>query len=261
VEDAWPPVESRDYIAGGFVWTAFDYKGEPRPFDWPVVNSHYGFMDLCGFPKDSYYYYKAWWTDEPVLHLFPHWNWQGKEGQEIFVWVHTNCKKVELFLNGVSLGVQTVTPYHHLEWRVKYAPGKLVAKGIFKGRQIEDVRETTGAPASVLLKADRGELAADNADLAVVTVEILDAQGRVVPIADNKVTFTLSGPAKLIGVGNGDPSCHEPDKGNIRSAFNGLAQAIVQTTSLPGVIELKAESAGLKPCIIQLRSTKPEIEK
>jgi beta-galactosidase len=254
VEKAWPPVATRDNFAGGFVWAGFDYKGEPRPFGWPVVNCHYGFMDLCGFPKDSYYYYKAWWTDEPVLHLFPHWNWAGREGQELPVWVHSNCDEVELFLNGVSLGKQTVTPLHHLEWKVKYAPGKLVAKGTRKGTPIEATRETTGAPAAIRLIADRSTLSADNADLAVVTVEIVDAQGRVVPIAGNKVTFALAGPAKLIGVGNGDPSCHEPDKANSRSAFNGLAQAIVQTTHRPGEIVLDATAPDLKPARLALRS-------
>ena len=254
VEKAWPPVAARDNIAGGFVWAGFDYKGEPRPFGWPVINCHYGFMDICGFPKDSYYYYKAWWTTEPVLHLFPHWNWFGKEGQEIAVWVHSNCDEVELFLNGVSQGKQTVTPLHHLEWKVKYAPGELVAKGIRKGTPIESKRETTGAPAAIHLIADRSHLVADNADLAVVKVEILDVQGRIVPIAGNKITFSLTGPGKLIGVGNGDPSCHEPDKADNRSAFNGLAQAIVQTTFSGGEILLKAESPDLKATSIILKS-------
>ncbi len=245
VEKAWPPVAERAFIGGGFVWSAFDYKGEPRPFGWPVVNCHYGFMDLCGFPKDSYYYYKAWWTDEPVLHLFPHWNWSGREGQEIPVWVHSNCDEVELFLNGASLGKQTVTPLHHLEWKVRYAPGTLVAKGTRKGAFIETRRETTDAPAAIRLTADRTDLAADNNDLAVVTVEVVDARGRIVPTAGNKITFTLTGPGKLIGVGNGDPTCLEPDKGATRSAFNGLAQAIVQTGRSAGEIVLRAETEGL----------------
>jgi beta-galactosidase len=261
VEDAWPPVESRKFVAGAFVWTGFDYKGEPRPFEWPVVNSHYGFMDICGFPKDSYYYYKAWWSDQPVLHLFPHWNWQGMEGKEIDVWVHSNCETVELFLNGVSLGKKTVRPGHHLEWKVKFAPGRLVAKGTYKESPVEDSRETTGEPAAVRLVPDRNSLLADNADLSVVRVEIVDARGRVVPVADNKVTFSLHGPGKLIGVGNGDPSCHEPDKGNSRSAFNGLAQALVQTTHKSGIIELKAESEGLKPCSLLLQSKTPLSDK
>jgi beta-galactosidase len=189
-----------------------------------------------------------------VLHLFPHWNWAGKEGEVIPVWVHSNCDEVELFLNGVSLGKQTVTPLHHLEWKVRYTPGTLVAKGLRKGATIESRRETTGAPAAIRLTADRTALSADNADLAVVTVEVVDAQGRVVPTAGNTVAFTLTGPAKLIGVGNGDPSCHEPDKADRRSAFNGLAQAIVQTTRSSGEIELKAESPGLKCGTMALRS-------
>jgi len=260
VENAWPPVANNDYVAGGFVWAGFDYKGEPRPFEWPVINCHYGFMDICGFPKDSYYYYKAWWTDEPVLHLFPHWNWQGKEGQEVSVWVHSNCEEVELFLNGVSLGKQTTKPLYHLEWKVKYAPGKLEAKGKFKGREIDAVCETTGVPASLRLTADRTRLMADNVDLAVVKVEVVDANGHIVPDATNKITFKLSGPAKLLGVGNGDPSCHEPDKANSRSAFNGLAQAILQTTDVSGEIELLAESASLRECRITLKTMAPERE-
>jgi len=254
VEEAWPPVATNDFMAGGFVWSGFDYKGEPRPFAWPVINSHYGFMDICGFPKDSYYYYQAWWTDKPVLHLFPHWNWPGREGQEISVWVQSNCQEVEVFLNGVSQGRQTVKSYRHLEWKLKYAPGKLVAKGLRNGQPIEAVLETTGAPAEIRLIPDRSVLAADNADLAVVGVEVLDAQGRVVPVADNKITFTVTGPAKLIGVGNGDPSSHEPDKSDSRSAFNGLAQAIVQTTLQTGRIVFAAQSPGLKPASVLLDS-------
>ncbi len=254
VENAWLPIATNDFMAGGFVWTGFDYKGEPRPFAWPVVNSHYGFMDICGFPKDSYYYYQSWWTDKPVLHLFPHWNWPGREGQEIPVWVHSNCQEVELFLNGVSQGRQTVKPYHHLEWKVKYAPGKLVAKGMRDGRPVEAAVETTGVPAAIRLTADRSALAANGTDLAVVNVAILDAEGRVVPVADNEVTFTLTGPARLIGVGNGDPSSHEPDKASHRRAFNGLAQAIVQTTLKGGKIRLQAEAAGLKTGSVTLTS-------
>lgn len=252
VGNAWPPVATNEFMAGGFVWSGFDYKGEPRPFEWPVINSHYGFMDICGFPKDSYYYYKAWWTDKPVLHLFPHWNWPGREGQEISVWVHSNCQEVELFLNDVSQGRQTVTPYHHLEWKVNHAPGRLVAKGMHNGRPIEAVVETTGAPAAIRLILDRSVLGADNADLAVVNVAVLDAQGRVVPVADNTITFTMTGPGKIIGVGNGDPSSHEPDKASSRSAFNGLAQVIVQSTSKPGPITLTATSPGLESTQVSL---------
>ena len=170
------------------------------------------------------------------------------------MWVHGNCQEVELFLNGVSQGKQTVTPYHHLEWKVKYSPGKLIARGVRNGKPIEAVVETTGAPAAIRLTADRSALTANNTDLAVVNVAILDAQGRVVPVADNEITFKLSGPGKLIGVGNGDPGSHEPDKANRRSAFNGLAQAIVQTTMKGGRIKLKAEAAALKTSMVILNS-------
>jgi beta-galactosidase len=254
LEQAWPPVATNEFIAGGFVWSGFDYKGEPRPFDWPVINSHYGVMDICGFPKDSFYYFKAWWTDPPVLHLLPHWNWPGREGQEISVWVHSNCEEVELFLNGVSQGRQVVKQYQHLEWKVRYSPGRLVARGRFKGQVIEDIKETTGVPAAIALAADRTTLAADNQDLVVVNVAILDAQGRIVPVADNKIAFQVTGPAKLIGVGNGDPSSHEPDKASARSAFNGLAQALVQTSHKTGTIVIKAESPGLKAVRLSLNS-------
>ncbi len=244
---SWAPVATREFIGGGFVWAGFDYKGEPRPFGWPCINSNLGLMDICGFPKDMYYFYQAAWTSEPVLHVFPHWNWAGREGQEIPIWVYSNCDEVELFLNGVSLGKQTMRPLDHLEWKVHYTPGQLVAKGTRQGVAVETKIETTGAPAAIRLTADRSALTADNADLAVVNVAVVDAQGRVVPTASNPITFTLSGPARLIGVGNGDPSCHEPDKGNFRSAFNGLAQAIIQTTHEAGAVKLTAEAAGLVP--------------
>jgi beta-galactosidase len=254
LETAWKHYAERPYLAGMCIWTGFDYRGEPTPFGWPAIGSQFGILDLCGFPKDAAFYLKSWWTDEPVLHLFPHWNWQGREGQEIAVWVHSNCDEVELFLNGVSLGKQTLKPLHHLEWKVKYVPGKLVAKGTRKGQPMETARETTGVPAAIRLTADRTALKADKADLAVVTVEVVDAEGRVVPTAGNKITFTLTGPAALIGVGNGDPSCHEPDHADSRSAFNGLAQAIVQTTQEAGKITLQASSPDLRGATLTLGS-------
>ena len=269
VEKAWPPVAERENIAGGFVWAAFDYKGEPRPFGWPVINCHYGFFDICGFPKDSYYYYKAWWSDEPVLHLFPHWNWQGREGEEIPVWVHSNCDEVELFLNGVSLGKQTVKPFHHLEWKVKYAPGTLLARGFKGGKEIlTDKVETTGQPVAVNLAADRTTITADGEDVAVFTVQVADAKGRMVPTANDAITFAITGPGKIIGVGNGDPSSHEPDQFVAtrdnpspkwsRSLFNGLAQVLVQSTQAPGEIKLTATGKGLEPASVTVQ-TKPSV--
>jgi len=260
VENAWPPVADRAFIGGGFVWAAFDYKGEPRPFGWPVINCHYGFMDICGFPKDSYWYYKALWSQEPVLHLFPHWNWEGKEGQEISVWVHSNCEEVELFLNGKSLGRKPVKPMQHLEWKVCYSPGLLTAKGLRGGAWIETTRETTGHAKRLRLGADKLEISADRMDLAVLKAEVVDAEGRVVPVASDKIRFIIDGPAKLIGVGNGNPSSHEPDKADTRSAFNGLAQAIIQSTDTEGDITIKAEAPGLESTIVKLRSRRTQRE-
>jgi len=208
----WSFFAVRPWLSGGFVWTGFDYRGEPTPYSWPCINSHFGILDTCGFPKDNFWYYQAWWTDKPVLHLLPHWNWPGMEGKDIDVWCYANCQQVELFLNGQSLGRQTMTNYSHLHWPVKYAPGVLSAKGYTDGKVVSETRvETTGDPAAVELAPDRPAINADGEDVSVITVSVADAQHRVVPVASNLVHFSLSGPGKLLGVGNGDPSCHEPD--------------------------------------------------
>src|SRR5438477_10744195 len=223
-EVAWKAVAERPWMAGGFAWSGFDYRGEPNPFAWPAVSSQFGIMDTCGFPKDVFYYYQSWWSARPVLHLFPHWNWLGREGEEIPVWVYSNCDEVELFLNGTSLGAQAMKPNRHLEWKVKYAPGKLVAKGTCRVIQglLETTVETTGAPAAIALEPDRATLTADGADVPLLTVKIVDAQGRTAPAATNAATFNLTGPGRLLGVGNGNPTSHESDKAKQRSAFNGL---------------------------------------
>jgi beta-galactosidase len=247
-EEAWQAVAERPWMAGGFVWSGFDYRGEPTPFAWPAVSSQYAIMDTCGFPKDVYYYYQSWWTDKPVLHLFPHWNWPGREGRDIDVWCYSNCRQVELFLNGQSLGRKTMPQYSHLEWNVKYQPGTLSAKGFDgAGKVIAETRvETTGEPAAIALEPDRTNITADGADISLVTVKIVDAQGRTVPVATNEVTFKITGAGHLLGVGNGNPTCHEPDKGNHRSAFNGLCLAIVQSSRTPGAMAIQADSPGLK---------------
>jgi beta-galactosidase len=211
-------------------------------------------MDMCGFPKDNFYYYQAWWGSKPVLHLFPHWNWPGKEGQDVEVWVHSNLDRVELFLNGQSQGAQDVGKNTHLMWKVKYAPGIIEAKGLSAVRSgdlrinqtLVDKWETAGAAARIVLRPDRSRIFADGEDVSMVTVEIVDAQGRRVPTAGNEVTFQVAGKGKLLGVGNGDPSCHEPDKAGKRSAFNGLAMAIVQALKEAGEIRVTASSAGLE---------------
>jgi beta-galactosidase len=212
-ESWWSFFAARPWLAGAFVWTGFDYRGEPTPYWWPCVNSHFGILDTCGFPKDAFYYYQSWWTTNPVLHLAPHWNWPGREGQEILVQAFSNCKQVELFLNGASLGRQSMTPNSKLSWNVKYAPGTLSAAGFdAAGKVIAETQvETTGEPVRIQLQPDRGTINADGQDVSVFTVSAVDAAGRTVPVAGNKIHFNVDGPGKIIGVGNGDPSCHEPD--------------------------------------------------
>lgn len=247
-EVAWQEVAKRPWMAGGFVWSGFDYRGEPTPFEWPAVGTQYAIMDTCGFPKDSYFYYQSCWSDKPVLHIFPHWNWRGKEGQDIPVWCYSNCKQVELFLNGKSLGKKAMPQYSHLEWQVKYAPGTLNAVGYDDGgkEMSRTSVETTGAPAAIVLEPDQKSLAADGRDISLVTVRIVDDQGRTVPVAANEVTFKVEGAGQLIGVGNGNPTSHEADKGSSRCAFNGLCLAIVQSSHTGGEITIQATSPGLK---------------
>jgi beta-galactosidase len=209
----WSYFADRPWLSGGFVWTGFDYRGEPTPYAWPCINSHFGILDMCGFPKDNFYYYQSWWTTNIVLHLLPHWNWPGKEGQEIRVDALSNCKSVELFLNGTSLGKQDMKPNSKLTWQVKYTPGTLSAKGFdVAGNVIAKAKvETIGDGTQIQLAPDRKTINADGEDVAVFTVAALDAQGRVVPVAQNKINFAIEGAGKILGVGNGDPSCHEPD--------------------------------------------------
>jgi beta-galactosidase len=250
-EKWWRFFADREFLGGGFVWTGFDYRGEPSPYSWPCVSSHFGAMDSCGFPKDNYFYYQAWWASNPVLHLFPHWNWDAKEGQEISVWCHTNLDSVELFLNGKSLGAKRVVKNSHLEWKVKYAPGVIEARGFKDGKLAHTKkRETTGSPSSIVLLADHERIAADGQDLSVLTAKIVDHAGRVVPTAMNELHFEISGPGRLIGLGNGDPSCHEPDKpesftAGTRSGFNGFCMALVQSLKSAGEIKVSASSKGL----------------
>ncbi|HEX3570927.1 MAG TPA: beta-galactosidase GalA [Acidobacteriaceae bacterium] len=255
-EEWWSFYADREWLAGGFAWTGFDYRGETTPYKWPCISSHFGILDTCGFPKDTAFYYKTWWGSEPALHLLPHWNWEGKEGQEIEVWAYCNQESVELFLNGTSLGSQPAKKNSHLVWKVKYAPGVLEARASKAGRVVlTDKRETAGPAAKIVATADRTRIAADGRDVAVINVSIMDAQGRPVPTADNKVSFALSGPATVIGVGNGDPSCHEPDHATERSAFNGLCMAIIQTRrGETGSISIAISSPGLQPATVMADS-------
>ena len=243
----WADIVRYPYLGGLFVWTGFDYRGEPTPFSWPCVSSHFGIMDICGFPKDGYYAYKAAWTNEPVVHIFPHWNWPGKEKDTIKVHCYTSCDEVELFLNGKSQGKKKAEPYKKLIWSVVYKPGKLEAKGYKGGKLItKDFVETTAAPAELTLSSDVNTLKADGCDVSVIRVAIKDDKGRVVPTANNLVKFSIEGPGRIIGTGNGNPTSYEPDKASQRMAFNGYCLILVQSYKKAGEIKLKASSETLK---------------
>ena len=245
----WQFYDARPWLCGAFVWTGFDYRGEPTPYGWPCVNSHFGIIDVCGFPKNNFYYYQAWWGTKDVLHILPHWSW--RQGEKVAVWAYTNCDSVELFLNGASLGRERVPHDGHAGWNVTFAPGTLEARGWRDGRLVTDKRETTGAPVRLQLAVDRASIDADGEDVAVISVTALDNDGREVPEASNLVSFSVSGDGEPIGVGNGDPSCHEPDKcpqgAWQRSLFNGKNQIIVQSTRRAGQIRITATSGKLAP--------------
>lgn len=257
-ETWWKLCAENDYWLGGFVWTGFDYRGEPTPYKWPNISSHFGIMDVCGFPKNIYYYYQSWWTDKDVLHISPHWNWPEKIGKPIDVWVNSNADDVELFLNGKSLGKKTMPRNSHLQWEVIYEPGTLEAVAYKKGKKITSKVETTTQVAKVIAYADKTVLRADGQDANVINISLVDEQGREVPDANNMIYFTISGDAKIIGVGNGDPSSHEPDKCEEgrwqRSAFNGKCQVIIQTGKTVGDIQLEIKANGLTPTTVTLKS-------
>jgi beta-galactosidase len=259
-EGWWSFCNARPWLGGGYVWTGFDYRGEPSPNGWPNISSQYGIMDTCGFPKDTYFYYQSWWTDKPVLHLFPHWNWPGYEGKKIAVWVFSNLDEVELFHNGQSLGAKDVKKDAHVAWNVEYAPGSIEARGWKDGKQVmTERRDTTGPAARLVLRPDRDSLFADGEDVAMFAVEVQDTNGRVVPITDNLVTFTVNGPAKLIGVGNGDPTDQSTDKGESRKAFSGYCMALVQTDKTPGAITVEAAAPGLTAAVAKVWSKQVDL--
>jgi len=256
----WTIAANREWFMGGFAWTGFDYRGEPTPYRWPDINSHFGIMDMCGFPKTVYYYYQSWWTDKDILHIAPHWNWKGKEGHSIPVWVNTNADNVELFLNGKSLGKKDMPRNGHLEWMVAYAPGKLEAVAYKKGKKLTSKVETTGEPYRLVVTPDKTTLRADGEDADVFNISVVDKEGREVPDAGNLIHFSVAGNARIIGVGNGDPSSHEPDKfatgGWQRRLFNGKCQVIVQSGAAgagPGAgITFSATSAALQPASVSV---------
>ncbi len=213
IEEGWKYYAARPYLAGMFIWTGFDYRGEPTPFGWPSVYSYHGMLDACGFYKDDVWYLKSWWTNENVLHIFPHWNWKGREGQDIQVWAYSNSDEVELFLNKKSLGKKTMPKNGHLEWTVPYQPGKLEAIGYKQGKKVvTDVVQTTGEPATLEMTPDRAIIKADKTDVSVIKVQLNDKNGLAVPTADNQIAFTIQGPGKIIGVGNGSETSLEPEQ-------------------------------------------------
>jgi beta-galactosidase len=242
---------SRPYFFGQFDWTGFDYGGEPTPFgdSWPAKSSYFGIIDTAGFPKDIYYFYQSRLTSSPMVHILPHWNWSG--GTTVSVWVYSNCESVELFLNGVSQGAQSLatspTPTR-LVWSVPWAAGTLRAEGK-RGDAVVAFQEmkTAGQPAQIALTADRAEIRADGRDLVFVTADIQDASGIVVPTARNSVTFDVTGPGKVVGVDNGDATDTTAYTSTTRSAFSGKVLAIVQSTGQPGPITVTASATGLAP--------------
>jgi beta-galactosidase len=253
--NAWKEVATRPFVAGTMVWTGFDYRGEPQPLSWPATGSSFGCMDLCGFPKAAYWIHQAQWiTNRPILHLVPHWNWAGSEGKPIKVFVASNVENVELFLNGKSLGVNPVDKYQMLTTEVNYEPGKLEAVGYNGDKEVARFAvETTGAPAVLQLVPDRASIAGDGDDAQPVTVQVVDAQGRVVPTANQMVKFELVGPGSIIGLNNGDPTCLEPEKGDQHSVFHGIAQVILQSAwAGQGKLILRAAAEGLTPAEVTI---------
>jgi beta-galactosidase len=256
-EETWKVIKSNDFISGMFVWSGFDFLGEPEPYKWPARSSYYGIIDLCGFPKDIYYFYQSEWTSKPVLHLFPHWNW--KEGQLIDVWAYyNNADEVELFLNGVSQGVRAKTAdQFHAMWRLKYLPGTIKAVSRKEGKTVlEREINTAGKPVKIELTADRTNLKADGKDLSFITVKVMDKAGNMVPDAANPIVFKVSGNGIVAGVDNGLQTSMEPFKANYRKAFNGMCLLIVQTDKKAGNIQVEASSEGLIKAELKLETKK-----
>ena len=254
-EDAWLAVKNRDYMSGLFVWTGFDYIGEPTPYNYPAVSSYFGIVDLCGFPKDPYYLYQSQWTTQPVLHLLPHWDWSP--GDTVDVLAFTNCDEVKLFLNNQPVGTRTFTGTGkiHLAWRVAFAPGTLKAEGYKNGKLVKtDEVKTPGAPAQINLTPDTTTIKANGTDLIFVTVKVTDATGTLVPTADQQINFELEGPGKIAGVDNGNSISLEAHQANHRKAFNGMCLVVIQSTGKPGSIKLKATSPLLVTSVLELNA-------
>lgn len=254
-EETLKELLAHNFASGMYVWTGFDYIGEPTPYPWPARSSYFGIIDLAGFPKDVYYLYQSLFTSKPMLHVFPHWNW--KPGQAIDVWAYyNNADEAELFLNGQSMGIKRKTGNElHVMWRLQYAPGtvKVITRKNNK-TVLEKSIKTAGDPARMVVTADRNGIHANGSDVSFVTVDITDKHGNLVPEAANKVTFTVSGNGFIAGVDNGSPVSMEPFKANSRKAFNGKCLAVVQSNGKPGVISLKAAAEGLPPVTVLIKA-------
>lgn len=255
IERGWKFYDERPWLGGLFYWTGFDYRGEPNPMSFPATGSQFGILDYCGFPKDEAYYLKSWWTNEPVLHIMSHWNLSGHEGEPVSVWVYSNAQEVELLLNGKSLGRKEMPRNGHLEWETVYQPGQLKAIGYIGGKKsMTEIVETTLAPKSICLSVDREAIKADNRDVAVFKASLHDKKGRFVPDACLPLSITVEGPARILGVGNGDPAygaAERPDNPDARTysvdSFNGLAQILLQSKGVSGPVTLTVEGEGLIP--------------
>ena len=254
-ETMWKMYNERPYLSGYFIWTAFDYRGEPTPMPYPAISTQFGVMDYCGFKKDIAYYYQSWWTKETVLHIFPHWNLAGQEGRPVTVYCYSNLEEVELLVNGKSYGKRTMEKDWFLKWdNVIYEPGVLCAVGFRGGRETErkEVR-TAGSAVRMELVPYEEEIRADGQDTAIFQVRLLDKDGQLAVTADPQITFTVEGAGRFLGAGNGDPESHEPDKLPVRRAFHGLCQLLVRTAGEAGEIFVtaKAEGAGTAQCRIR----------
>ncbi len=254
-EDTWKVVSNHDFISGMFIWSGFDYLGEPIPYPYPARSSYLGIIDLAGFPKDTYYLYQSLWSDSTMLHLFPHWNW--KEGQTVDVWAYyNNADEVELFVNGKSQGVRKKEKdIYHVMWRIPFEPGTIKAISRKNGKEVLEKEIFTAGPAyNIELIPDRKVIKADGYDLSFITVKVTDKDGNLVPDADNMIDFEISGPAIIAGVDNGYQASEEPFKANYRKAFNGMCLLIIQSEKKAGSINITAKSNGLQSEEIQIVS-------
>lgn len=253
-QKGWKMIDERPFLAGAFVWTGFDYRGEPSPFTWPTASSLFGAMDLCGFPKTAFYLHQAQWVkDKPILNIIPHWNWSDTTKSPIKVMVMSNADSVSLELNNKHFSGQKVNKYEMNTFNVPFQTGKLEAISYKNGKEITRNKvETTDVPVAIQLIPDRLSLIGDGQDAMPITVKVIDKNGLEVPTAQNHIKFSIKGGGKIIGVGNGNPNSHELEKVNERSLFNGLAQVIVQSLESSESIDLIATGEGLRPFTLSI---------